>query len=149
MICRLVEGAGEGTAINQSGGMMVRKPKFVIWLGVLMALFMGSLGSLDEMCSEDPCERKDPQNAPGWPPDFPPSPSPCSGCSDSPATFGGPRIGHFRVFSASRPDHQAALADTLNDSLTPTFGHAGCLSRWLQSRVLNPLPFLRAVVLLI
>lgn len=125
------------------------KPKVVTWLIFLMALFMGSIGSLDVVCCLESCEFRNPQEVPFSQPESPAPPSPCAGCSDSPAIFVGHRSGHCRVLGATLYNPQEASGDSFNNSLIPLFGHVGCPSRYAQSHVLNPFSLPQTVVLLI
>lgn len=115
----------------------MKKPKFTIRAVVLLALFLGCVGSLDQvwcLAAGGPCE---PQNVP------------CQWCSDSPDVLSGVRHGHFRSQGASWGISQAALAYSLNQVFLTTGGYSGGLCSPLPSSVFSTFTFLHTVVLII
>ena len=127
----------------------MKKRKFKIWLGLLLALFLGSLGSLDQVWCFKATGCRDIQKAPCDPPDAPESQHQCAGCSDSPVVLGAFRAGHFRFHGASLGNSHAAHSNSLCDAFLSTGGYSGDLFARLSITVLRSFSFLRTVVLLI
>ncbi len=116
---------------------IMKKAKFTIRVGFLLAFFLGCVGSLDPVwcvAGGGPCE---PQNVP------------CARCSDSPNVLSGVRPGHLRSQGASWGISQAILADALNQAFLPTGDCSSGPCSPLPSSVFSCFTFLRTVVLII
>jgi hypothetical protein len=127
----------------------MKKQKFKIWLGLLLALFLGSLGSLDQIWCFEATGCCYPQRVPCSPPVAPESPCQCTGCSDSPVVLGGFRLGQFRLQCASLVNQQMADADFVYETRLPQGDYSGDWSSHLPSAGFNPFAFLRTVILII
>jgi hypothetical protein len=116
---------------------IAKKPKVTIRVVVLLALFLGCVGSLDQVwCAAvgGPCE---PQNVP------------CAGCSDSPDVLSGVRNGHLRSQSASWGTFQAILLDALNHAFLPMGDCSSGPRSPLPSSLFSCFALLRTVILII
>jgi hypothetical protein len=127
----------------------MKKQKYKIWLGLLIALFLGSVGSLDQVWCFEAGGRHDPQHEAGSLPAAPEPLGQCAGCSDSPAILGSARSGPVRVQSASCAYPQGALADFLYETRLRSSGYSGDLFSKVSSTIFSSFTFLRTVVLLI
>ena len=125
---------------------VMNKRKFKIWLGFMLALF---LGSLDQVWCFEATGCRDIQKAPWGPPVSPESPYQCTGCSDSPVALSVFRAGHSRLQGASWGNSQAAHADCLCDTFLLPSGYSGGLFPRVPITVFRSFSFLRTVVLLI
>lgn len=127
----------------------MKKPKFKIWLGILLALFLGSLGSLDHVSCLEAGGRCEPLGVPCCPPGTPQSSCQCTGCSDSPVVLGGFRSGNLRVQGASLAYPKMAAAAFGYGTRLPQVSYLGDLSSRLPSADFNPFASLRTVILII
>jgi hypothetical protein len=127
----------------------MKKQKFKIWLGLTLALFLGSLGSLDQVwCLEDG-GRCYPQDAPCCPPGTSQSSCQCTGCSDSPVVLGGFRSGNLRLQGAYLANQQMADADFVYETRLPQGDYSRGRSSQVPSADFNPFLFLRTVIIII
>ena len=124
----------------------MKKRKFKIWLGLLLALF---LGSLDQVWCFEATGCRDAQKSPCGLPITPESPYQCMGCTDSPVAMSVSRTAHFRLHSASFGNFKAAHADCLCDAFLLTSGYSGGLFPRVPITVFRSFALLRTVVLLI
>ena len=124
----------------------MKKRKFKIWLGLLLALF---LGSLDQVWCFEATGCRDAQKSPCGLPITPESPYQCMGCTDSPVAMSVSRTAHFRLHSASFGNFEAAHADCLCDAFLLTSGYSGGLFPRVPITVFRSFALLRTVVLLI
>ena len=127
----------------------MKKPKFKIWLGLLLALFLGSLGSLDQVWCFEAGGRCDPkkrlvarqvlQN-------------PRVSVRDVPTAqllLGGFRSGHLRVQGASWLILRRLTPISCMRLVLPQGDYSGDLSSQVPSTVFNSFAFLRTVILII
>lgn len=127
----------------------MKKPKSKIWLGLLLAIFLGSLGSVDQVWCFEAGGGCDPINAPCCPPGTPQSSCQCTGCSDSPVALGGFRSGNLRVHGAFLANPQTVQADFVYETCLPKGDYSGYRSSQVPSADFNPFAYLRTVILII
>jgi hypothetical protein len=127
----------------------MKKPKFTAWFGLVVALFLGSVSSLDQVWCFEVGGRCEPVNAPCCPPGSPESSCQCAGCSDSPVVLGGFRSGHLRIQGASLANPQMAHADFVYETRLPQGDFSGDRSSRVPLTEYNPFAFLRTVILII
>lgn len=145
---RFSEGFPEGVPRNRFGSNVMMKLRVLLWLSFLTALFMGSLGSLDEGYSLESCGWNDPKKVPGSA-GVPSPPVPYSGCPESPVGFVGPRSVVFRILGAYCTNPQGVVSYFLSDSYSWKRGNPGCILYRSDSAGLKEFTVLRTVVLLI
>ena len=127
----------------------MNKRNFRIWLGLLIALFLGSLGSLDQVWCFEGTGCCDTQNEPDSIPLTPESSHQCPGCSDIPVFASAFRPGNLRLAGGAWDNFQAAHTDSFLDALLWTDASSDGSFFRAPIAVSRSLAFLRTVVLII
>jgi hypothetical protein len=146
-MCEISEGFLKSR--REFGVQVMKRPKIKIWFGLLLGLFLGSLGLPDQVWCFKAGGGCDPVSTPCCPPGTPQSSCPCTGCSDSPAASAGFRSGHLRAQGAFWPNLQTAYANSLTNLLFPEEGYTRDLFSGVPSGFLNSFASLRTVILII
>ncbi len=127
----------------------MNKRNFRIWLGLLIALFLGSLGPLDQLWCFEGTGCCDTQKEAGGIPLTPESSHQSPGCSDNPVFVSAFRSGNFRLAGAVWDNFQASHADSFFDAFLWTGAPSDGLFFRAPISVFKSMAFLRTIVLII